>query len=101
VQSFRVPDGKLQTVEKIASYIMRLSLEVLGRASLGEKLEWTPEIASGNLNKVPHAVGNRKDGFAKTLGFFMVNIISIMMSKLGPLWVQPFGKFIFGNLPAS
>ena len=101
IQSFRGPDGKLQTSQKIASNITRLSLEVLWRASLGQKLEWAPETASGNLENDPHGVNRPKDDFVQNLQFFMVNIISIMMVKSGPWWVQPFGKFIYGDLPVK
>lgn len=85
MESFRGPNGKFETVEKFASKAQRLSLEVLGRAGLGEKLEW--------LSAADHSLaasGGR--AFSHSLDYVMKNVISIMAVKQLPPWVQNASK---------
>lgn len=70
-----------------------MSLEVLGRASLGQ-VEWTPEVFDDNSSKVSQHVENTNASFVGKLGVFQINIISIMIAKSGPWWVQYFGEFV-------
>ena len=97
IQTFRGPGGEFQTTQKIVSSILRMSLEVLGRTTLGQ-VEWTPEVFDDNPSRVSPRVENTTVGFIENLEFFMANIVSIMITKSSPWWVQYFGKSICGNI---
>ncbi|TVY18622.1 Cytochrome P450 72C1 [Lachnellula arida] len=93
IQTFRGPGGEFQTARKILNSILRMSLEVLGRASLGQ-VEWTPEVFDDNSRKVSQHMENTKAGFVENLEYFMINIVSIMIAKSGPWWVQYFAPIL-------
>ncbi|TVY34117.1 Cytochrome P450 [Lachnellula subtilissima] len=93
IQTFRGPGGEFQTAQKIVSSILRMSLEVLGRTTLGQ-VEWTPEVSDDNPSKVSPRAESTKVGFVENLEFFMANIVSIMVAKSGPWWVQYFAPIL-------
>lgn len=98
VQSFRSTSGKLRPAQNILKNVMRLSLEVLGKAGLGQKLVWKNEFTNENLDSYPSSLDGLKDNFAHIVEFFMVNIVVIMFAKALPLWIQPIGRFNFVRL---
>lgn len=99
VQLFRGPDGQPKTVKKIDDHIKRLSLEVLGRAGLGEKLEWSnPIYENRGEATLASRVSSEKPGIADSLEYIMTNVISVMTIKSLPRWIQSFGK---SNVRAS
>ncbi|TVY23086.1 Cytochrome P450 [Lachnellula hyalina] len=93
IQTFRGPGGEFQTTQKIVSSILRMSLEVLGRTTLGQ-VEWTPEVFDDNPSRVSPRVENTTVGFIKNLEFFMANMVSIMITKSSPWWVQYFAPIL-------
>jgi hypothetical protein len=72
------PNGEPRTVKDLKQCTMRLSLEVLGRAGLGQKLEWDAESGdSANLTS-----------FASSLEYVSLHIVTIMLfMAVFPKWV--------------
>jgi cytochrome P450 len=71
------PQGEPKTVNHLADHTMRLSLEVLGRAGLGQKLEWPAE------NGDPA----QPVSFTSSLEYVSLHIVTIMvLIGIFPKW---------------
>jgi cytochrome P450 len=71
------PKGEPKTVKNLRDNTMRLSLEVLGRAGLGQKLEW-PAESGGNADP---------KSFASSLEYVSFHIVTIMvLIAVFPKW---------------
>jgi hypothetical protein len=71
------PDGSSKTVSSLASDTMRLSLEVIGRAGLGEKMDWSKTVGQGETNMEDLPTGHKMT-FTAALRSLLVNIFWII-----------------------
>ncbi|KAH6664687.1 cytochrome P450 [Halenospora varia] len=86
LESFIGPDGRFRTVDHIARDTTRLSLEVMGRASLGEKLEWSTSVANNSTSDKSCSKAVSRS-FTTSLEYVTVHIVSIMALMALPEWV--------------
>lgn len=73
------PDGGNKTITQVAGDTMRLSLEVIGRAGLGQSLEW-PKATESTQKELP--LGHTMS-FTAAVQFLLVHIFYVM---LVPMW---------------
>ncbi|KAF4633652.1 hypothetical protein G7Y89_g4461 [Cudoniella acicularis] len=85
--SFVGADGQFRTVEHIARDTTRLSLEVMGRACLGEKLEWPSNIVGNNRQLGESCSDTVSQSFTSSLEYVALHIVSIMAIKALPEWI--------------
>jgi cytochrome P450 len=73
------PEGRSRTIRSVAGDTMRLSLEIIGRAGLGQKLEW-PKATESPQKELP--LGHTMS-FTKAVQFLLANMLFIMAL---PMW---------------
>jgi hypothetical protein len=75
--------GGEKTVRTVAGDAMRLSLEVIGRAGLGQRMEW-PKVTEMGDNKRVLPPGHKLT-FTEALQFLLVHIFYVIAV---PVWIQ-------------
>jgi hypothetical protein len=78
------PDGRGKTIRQVAGDSMRLSLNVISRAGLGQKMEWPEAAAGGELSGRGNLPEGHKMSFTYALQFLMHNVLYIMIL---PQWI--------------
>ena len=73
-------EGSSRTIRQVANDTMRLSLEVIGRAGLGQKLEWPKAIESPHKELPPGHTMN----FTTAVQLLLANMLYIMAL---PMWL--------------
>lgn len=73
------PEGGSRTIRSVAGDTMRLSLEVIGRAGLGQKLEW-PKATESMHESLPEG---HTMSFTTAVQFLLANMLYVMAL---PMW---------------
>ena len=73
-------DGNSKTITEVAGDTMRLSLEVIGRAGLGQKLEW-PKATESMQKELP---AGHTMSFTNAVQVLLANMLYIMAL---PMWI--------------
>jgi len=72
-----------KTVRTVAGDAMRLSLEVIGRAGLGQRIDWPQAMPNEDIRRI--LPSGHKLAFAEALQFLLVHIFYIIAV---PIWFQ-------------
>lgn len=77
-----------KTVDHLADDVMRLSLEIIGNAALGQKICWPNSAEDGEEPETQHLKAGHTMTYSASLGYITTNMISMAaaMSTL-PLWL--------------
>jgi cytochrome P450 len=73
--------GNSKSIRELASDSMRLSLEVIGRAGLGQKLDWSTAGEGATQHKIPHG---HTMTFTAAVQYLLANMLWVMAL---PMWV--------------
>ncbi|KUJ09553.1 cytochrome P450 [Mollisia scopiformis] len=76
-----------KTVQHLADDVMRLSLEIIGNAALGQKILW-PTIEDGEEPETQHLKAGHTMTFSASLGYITTNMIFMATALTTfPLWL--------------
>jgi len=77
-------DGRGRTIRQVASDSMRLSLNVIGHAGLGQKMEWPKATESAEVSGRENLPETHTMSFTYALQYLMHNLLYIMIL---PSWI--------------
>lgn len=77
-----------KTVEHLANDVMRLSLEIIGTAALGQKILWPNAVEDGEEPETRHLKAGHTMTYSASLGYITTNMIfmAAALSTL-PIWL--------------
>ena len=81
------PDGRGKTIHEVDRDTKRLSLEVIGRAGLGQRMEWPKSMGEDGMLDQEILPEGHTMGFTAAFHYITKNIVPVMMTMAMPEWL--------------
>jgi hypothetical protein len=81
------PDGRGKTTHEVDRDTKRLSLEVIGRAGLGQRLEWPKSMGEYGMPDRETLPDGHTMSFTAAFHYITKNIVPVMMTMAMPQWL--------------